>query len=371
MDIHVNSIVKSLPDTVPFVSQFAMERARGEPFDLHLGANESQFGISPLALQAIRDFCPNVFTYGDPEGFALRNKLAEKHGLERNHVMLGSGIDELLGLVVRAFSNPGDRVVASYGAYPTFIYHVHGYGAEIRSVPYREDFYNDVEALLSEVKNSDAKILYLVNPDNPSGTYWNSETIKFLIEELSSTSCLLLLDEAYIDFVDDPKVVNEVAIHPHVIHLRTFSKAYGMAGLRLGYALSDKRTLQNLRKINLQFGINSLAQVGALASLEDPSFVADVVRKTKEGRERIYSLAKRYGFDSPLSMTNFVPLHMGSRERAESTVEELLGRGIFVRQAQKEPHNSCVRVTIGRPEQMEMFSAVFSDICKSSLKNVY
>ncbi|MFT4553499.1 MAG: histidinol-phosphate aminotransferase [Chlamydiales bacterium] len=368
MDIHINSIVRSLPDTVPFVSQFAMERERGKVFDLHLGANESQFGISPNAVQAIRDFCPNVYTYGDPEGFDLRNKISEKHDLERNHVMLGSGVDELLGLVVRAFTNPGDKVVASHGAYPTFIYHVHGYGAELCSVPYREDFYNDVEGLLSEASSCGAKILYLVNPDNPSGTYWKAEVIKRLIDKLSSTSCILLLDEAYIDFVDDDKAVNEVNIHPQVIHLRTFSKAYGMAGLRLGYALSDEGTLQNLRKINLHFGINSLAQVAALAALDDQSFVDDVVRKTREGRQMISSLAKEYGFDTPPSMTNFVALHMGSKEKAAAMTAELLERGVFVRQAQKEPHNTCVRVTIGRPEQMEKFSAVFSDICKNSLK---
>ena len=162
-------IVRALPPTVPFVPPEALERQQGQPLALRVGANESNFGISPRARQAMVEAVDRVHWYNDPEGYELRSALAVRHEVAREEVALGAGIDELLGLLVRLFAAPGDSVVTSLGAYPTFNYHVEGHGAILHQVPYRADR-EDLPALLAKARHVRPKLLYVANPDNPMGT---------------------------------------------------------------------------------------------------------------------------------------------------------------------------------------------------------
>jgi histidinol-phosphate aminotransferase len=195
---HYSRLVAALPATVPFVPPEALERRIGRGLKLRIGANESAFGPSPKAVAAIRAGAERVNWYCDPEGYVLREALARHHGVARDQIGLGIGIDDLLGLIVRAFVDPGDPVVMSHGAYPTFAFHVTGFGGRFVHAPYRGDR-NDAEALAAAARASGSRIVYLANPDNPTGSWLTADEQLGLVAGLPA-GALLVLDEAYSDF---------------------------------------------------------------------------------------------------------------------------------------------------------------------------
>ena len=264
---HFTSLVESLPSTIPFVGPETLERRLGEAFRVRVGANESAFGISPSAAEAMREAIANISWYNDPEGYELRSAIASLHGVSIDEVLLGAGIDEMLGNAVRMVVEPGMPVVTSLGAYPTFNYHAAGFGGVLEAVPYRDDRI-DLEALLDAVRRLGAPLVFLANPDNPMGTWHDAAEVRAFIDELPE-SALLVLDEAYIDFAPASAVFPIEADDPRVIRMRTFSKAHGMAGARVGYAIAPARTIGGLGRIRNHFGVNRIAQAGALASLGD------------------------------------------------------------------------------------------------------
>jgi histidinol-phosphate aminotransferase len=360
MTAPLNRILAELPAVVPFVGPETLERRYGKPFTARLGANESAFGHSPKAQAAIEAELARIAWYCDPEHFDLRGKLAERLGVERDNVMIGEGIDGILGVIVRAFLDPGDSVVTSLGAYPTFNYHVNGYGGRIAFVPYGSDHRNDLEGLLTAARETGAKLLYLANPDNPTGTFLRRAAIEDLLAALPP-DCLLLLDEAYVEFAPADEVPPIVAEDPRLLRLRTFSKAHGLAGLRLGYAIGARETLASFDKIRLHFGVGRLSQIAAAASLEDPGFVAEVVRQVAEGRRHYEAIGRAHNLGSIPSSTNFLAFDLASEARSERMVELLGARGIFVRRPAVTPLGRFVRVTVGTLPEREAFATAFAE----------
>ena len=343
--IPFSPIVRALPATTPFVGPEALERRTGEPFVLRIGANESAFGISPEAAEAMRAAIGRVSWYGDPEGHELRNALAEHHRVAPGEVCLGAGIDELLGFVVRMVTEPGTPVVTSAGAYPTFNYHVAGVGARLVTVPYRED-HEDPDALAQAVRDTGSPLVYFANPDNPMGTWHDAGRVRAFIDALPE-SVVLALDEAYIEFAPPGTDWPMDPTDPRVLRLRTFSKAHGMAGARIGYCVGHRALVVGLDKIRNHFGVNRIAQAGALASLHDPDFVAEVIAEVAAGREEYTRLAASLGLAALPSATNFVAIDVGGGTRARTLLRELETRGVFVRMPTVAPLDRCIRITVG------------------------
>lgn len=348
----IHPIVEALPISVPFVAPEAHERRLGRPLKLRLGANESVFGASPQAVLAMAEAAAEVWKYCDPESHDLRHALAERHDVGMDNLVVGSGIDDLLGLIARAFVPAGESVVTSLGGYPTFEYFVAGCGGRVHHVPYRQDR-NDLEGLAARARAVGARVLYLANPDNPSGSWWAPERLAEWIETLPR-GCLLVLDEAYVDFLEGEALPLEPE-DPRLVRLRTFSKAHGMAGARIGYAIASRRTVQAFGKIRVQFGVNKIAQAGALASLQDPAFVAKVVRSVAEGRRIYESGARDLGLGALPSATNFVALDLGAAPRARAVMAALFELGVFVRMPGAPPLDRCIRVTVGTKAQCHQF----------------
>jgi len=355
-------LVASLPATVPFTGPETLERRSGIPFVLRLGANESAWGPSPRTVAAMCDAAMQTHWYGDPENYELRAALATKHAVGLANVTAGSGIDDLLGWIVRAFVEPGEAVVASLGAYPTVAFHVEGFGGRLVRVPYRaDDDHNDLPALADAAREHHAKIVYLANPDNPTGTWHDAAAVRAFVDELPP-GCLFILDEAYVEFAPPGTAPLIDIADPRVLRVRTFSKAYGMAGARVGYMLGAPESIAAFEKVRLHFGVNRVAQLGALAALADTDFLAHVVAGTAAGRDDYAQLAQELGLRALPSATNFVAIDVGSAERASQIVAELARRGVFIRMPGAPPINRCIRVTVGLPEQRAAFAAIFRDV---------
>ena len=349
--------IAAVPATTPFVAPEELARRTGHGELLRLGANESAFGPPPHALAAMRSALAHTSWYGDPESAELRAALARRHGCAAENIVVTSGIDDLLGLVARTFLAQGDLALATRGTYPTFGFHVAGYGGLLDGVPYADDGRVPLDALARRACEAAPKVVYVANPDNPSGSFAHATAIRALLAALPERT-LVVLDEAYADFVPAGDLVAP-AVLPRVVRARTFSKAYGMAGARIAYALAPADIIATFQKIRHHYGVNRTAQIGALAALEDDAFVASVVAEVARGRREYAELGSRLDLATLPSHTNFVCFDIGSRERAEALVDELLRRAVFIRKPGVAPLDRFVRVTVGTPDERRRFAAIF------------
>jgi histidinol-phosphate aminotransferase len=339
-------LVESLPATIPFVAPEAIERRTGIPFKVRVGANESAFGISPKAREAMIEALGRISHYNDPENHDLREALACFHQISPDHISVGAGIDDLLGLVVRAFLKPRDSAVSSLGSYPTFHFHVAGFGANSVTFPYLQNGLNDLEALVDATHKYQARLVYLANPDNPAGTWFSASDIQRFINRLPE-NCACIVDEAYIEFAPQDTALPLSDLDPRIIIMRTFSKAYGMAGARIGYAIASPEIITAFNKIRLHFNVNLIAQAGAQAALSDPVFLEKVIQEVAEGRKDYEALAKQVGLSTLPSATNFVTFDCDTQPRAQAVLDALAARGVFVRKPGAPPLDRCFRVTVG------------------------
>jgi len=357
-------IVAPLPSTVPFVGPEAQERARGAKFVARIGANESVFGPSPLAAAAMQAAAAECWMYCDPENHDLKVALARELGVAPANVVVGEGIDSLFGYTVRLFTEPGDAVVTSLGAYPTFNFHVAGYGGRLVTVPYVDDR-EDPASLLTAVRREAPKLLYLANPDNPMGSWWPAAVIEELIVNLPDDT-VLVLDEAYAEFAPRGTVARLDVSRPNVIRYRTFSKAYGMAGARIAYAIAEAGVATSFDKIRNHFSVNRIAQAGALAALADKAHLAQVVAKVARARARIAEIARDNGLTPLASAANFVTIDCGSDgQRAKAILDGLIARGIFVRMPGVAPLNRCIRVSAGTDADLDHLAARLPEVLRA------
>ena len=352
------SLVNNLPSTVPFVGPETQERERKLLFEARLGANENMFGPSPKALSALKKYSNEQWMYGDPTSFELRCALAEKHKISTENIVVGEGIDGLLGYLVRLLISEGDHVVTSDGAYPTFNYHVSGFGGNLHKVPYLDDC-EDIVSLMKKARSVDAKLIYFANPDNPMGTHVPGDKIVEALKELP-LGCLLILDEAYSEFAPAASLPSLEITDTRVVRLRTFSKAYGMAGARVGYAMAEENLIKSFEKIRNHFGMNRVAQKAAFEALSDNQWLLEMVQKVENGRQRIYKIAASNNLKSITSSTNFVAIDCGKDGSfAKKVLTELISLGIFVRMPFVSPQDRCIRISVGKKKDLDKFETAF------------
>ncbi len=346
-------IPASLPDSVPFVGPETLERRRGAPFRARLGANENGFGPSPLAIEAMRAAAADVWKYGDPTNHDLKQALARHCDCAAENIVVGEGIDGLLGLAVRLMIDAGDRVVTSAGGYPTFDFHVAGFGGQLVRVPYRDDM-QDPAALVARGRDTGARMVYLCNPDNPMGGWHPPEVIEAAVAALPA-DMLMILDEAYVEFA--PALPRIDPADPRVLRMRTFSKAHGMAGVRIGYAIGAPALVAAFGRVRNHFGVNSVAQAGALAALGDAAHLDATRAQVAAARVRIGEIAAANGLAALPSATNFVAVDCGKDgDFARRVVEGLALCGVFVRMPWVAPQNRCIRVSCGPAAELDILA---------------
>jgi histidinol-phosphate aminotransferase len=357
-------IVQDLPSTVPFVGPEAQERKRGRMFRARIGANESVFGPSPRAIDAMRAAAVDAWRYCDPENHDLKQALAAKHGVRPENIVVGEGIDGLFGYIVRLFVEPGVPVATSLGAYPTFNFHVAGFGGRLVTTPYVNDR-EDPDSLLALAKKEGARLMFLANPDNPMGSWWDAAAVQAMIARLPA-NCLLCLDEAYCEFAPAGTTPPIDVANPQVIRFRTFSKAYGMAGARIGYAIGEAGVIRSFDKIRNHFGVNRIAQAGALAALADEAHLNRVIDQVAASRDRIAAIGRANGLSPLPSATNFVTIDCGrDGAYARRVLAELVDRDVFVRMPGVAPQDRCIRISAGTGADLDVLEEALPQALKA------
>ncbi len=349
-------LVARLPATVPFVGPETQERHRGAKFRARLGANESVFGPSPKAVAAMQQAAAECWMYCDPENHDLKQALAAHLGVKPDNIAIAEGIDSLFGYTMRMCVEPGDTVVTSLGAYPTFNFHVAGFGGRLVTVPYVNDR-EDPTSLLAAAKRENPKLIYFANPDNPMASWWDAATVANFISNIPNGS-VLCLDEAYSEFAPDGTTPPIDVTEQKVLRFRTFSKAYGMAGTRIAYVIGEASMIKAYDKIRNHFSVNRIAQAGALAALADQAYLREVVANVAHARDRISAIGRAHGLKPLPSAANFVALDCGrDGAYARRVLDGLIERGVFVRMPGAAPLNRCIRISAGTGADLDVFES--------------
>ena len=350
----LTKIVSNLPRTIPFVGPEAIERQTGIPIRARLGANESGFGPSPKVREAIERASSEIWCYPDPESHDLKRALSARHAVDMSELTIGEGVDGLMALIARLFIEPGDIVVTSLGGYPTFNYHVVGFGGRMEFVPYG-GVHEHLDGLAAAANRTGARIVYVANPDNPMGSYWSAEAITAFIARIPET-CLIVLDEAYGELAPQGTLPPIYTQQGNLIRLRSFSKAYGLAGARCGYAIGHRDIIAAFDRVRNHFGVNRMALVSAVAALEDQAYLAEVIHLVEKSRARIARIALDNGLSPLPSATNFVTIDCRKDgPYAAAILTALARRGIFIRKPMAPGLDQHIRVSVGPDNLIDIF----------------
>jgi histidinol-phosphate aminotransferase len=317
-----------------------------------LASNENPLGPSPLALKAMREALEKAHFYPDGGGYHLRAGIADKYGVSIDHVMLGTGSNEIIEFLGHAFLRPGDNIVTAEHAFVVYKILAKLFGAETLEVP-DPHLTHDLPAMAGAI-NDRTKIVYIANPNNPTGTMVSEAELDRFIDRVPR-NVVIALDEAYYEFLPDPpNTLKYFRNHSNVIVLRTFSKIQGLAGLRIGYGLAHEDLIRLLQKTRQPFNVNSIAQAGALAGLRDEEYQIKTREIVRQGREFLESEFGRRKLQYVPSVANFVLVKVG---HGKEIFQKLLKRGMIVRAMDEYKLPEWIRVTVGTPDQNRRFLA--------------
>ncbi len=318
-----------------------------------LNSNENSLGPSPEAVNAIREAANQVNLYPDNSAFYLKQKLAQKYDVLPEQIILGNGSNELVQFIIMTFLLPGEEVITCS---PTFLlYGIMGrvMGGNVKEADLK-DFCFDLEAVLSEVTEN-TKLIFISNPNNPTGTIISADNFKNFIAKVPD-DVIVVMDEAYYEYVTDkdcPDSIEYVRGNKNVIVMRTFSKAYGLAGLRIGYAFAPERLVNQMEKVREPFNANSLAQKAALAALDDVEHIRKTTENNRLGLLYVYEQLKNLGIDFIPTQANFVAVKLGAG--AGKICDRLMKEGVLVRNMESFNMPEYIRVSIGLSKENERF----------------
>lgn len=321
---------------------------------IKLASNENPLGPSPKALEAIRRMLPEIHRYPDNRASALVEELSSHYGLEKECLIVSNGGDELITLVSEAYLNPGDEIVVPQPVFSEYEFGATLMEANTVKVPLDEHWQYDIDRLLAAVTDK-TKIVYLCSPSNPTGTYLKKDRLRDLLAKLPPR-VLVVLDAAYHPFADAPDYTNGLEFVKEgfpVIVLQTFSKIYGLAGIRIGFGAAPAGVIRTLLQVKEPFNVNALAQAAAVAALGDEAFVQASIAANGAGRRQLYAGFEALGISFVPSMSNFVWVRFGPE--ADAIYEELMKRGIVIRSGRGWGFPDYARISVGSEEDNEAF----------------
>ncbi|MDI6874259.1 histidinol-phosphate transaminase [Candidatus Solincola sp.] len=351
--------VRDLPVYSPGKSPEEVARELGVTDCVKMASNENPLGPSPLAMEAVREALSTAHLYPDSACVRLREALSDHLGVGTDRVLVTHGADEAFDLLAYAFLDRGDRVVVGDPTFSSYELAARTMGAEVVRVPLRE-YRQDVRAMLQAV-NESTKMMILCSPLNPTGTTVSEAELEEALSGLPQ-EVLLVLDEAYLEYVDDPEHPDSLryfTADPRLVITRTFSKIYGLAGLRVGYALCSPPVREALERVKLPFNVNRLAQAAAEAALRDTEHLERSREMNRKGKLHLYRVLEECGFRYVPTQANFILVENGEHP---DLFMELLRRGIIVRDGAALGIPGHVRITIGDEEQNRRLEAALREI---------
>jgi histidinol-phosphate aminotransferase len=316
---------------------------------IKLASNENPLPPSDRVQKAIIAALSSLDRYPDGSGFYLRQALAKKHGVMPDQVVLGNGSNELIELLVRSFLRPGDEAVVPHPSFVVYPMIVQAAGG-VRVMVMLKDFRLDLDAMARAITPM-TKIVFVANPNNPTATIVTRDEVEHFMSRVPERT-IVVFDEAYIEFAmgpDFPDTLSYVKQGRKLVVLRTFSKAASLAGLRVGYGIADADAIALMNRIRQPFNVNSLAQVAALAALDDEAHILECVRMIEAGRHFLYDEFKRIGLQYVPSRANFILVDVG--RNAADIYQKLLHQGVIVRPMTPFGLETALRITVGTPEE--------------------
>lgn len=330
-----------------------------------LASNENSLGPSPKALAAMQEVLSDLHRYPDAQSIDVRSKIADRLDLHREQIIVTNGGDELITLVSETFLEPGDEIVVPEPTFSEYEFSGNLMGALVKTVPLQADFQYAVEDIRNAVTER-TKILFLCSPNNPTGTILSKTQLQQILDSLPG-HVLVLLDTAYSHYVSSGEYTDGLefvkAGYPILI-LKTFSKVYGLAGIRVGFGVASKEIVNSILKVKEPFNVNALAQVAAAAAIGDDEHVTLSSRLVKQERQRLYRSFQELGLHYTESMSNFILLELGAE--ANQLYRSLMERGVIVRYGGAWGLPRHVRVTVGTPEENDYFIEKLKEVLHPS-----
>jgi histidinol-phosphate aminotransferase len=320
---------------------------------IKLASNENPLGPPKSVVKAIQQAAKTIALYPDGGQYRLKEALSKYLGVSMKEVVLGNGSNEIIELILRGFVREGDEVITSETSFLVYGLITQAVGGSFIEVPMAEDNKYDLKAIAERITDK-TKVIFIANPNNPTGTYVGRDAVREFLD-IVPPRVLVCFDEAYIDFVDvkDYPSTLDYLKRGNVIVLRTFSKSYGMAGVRLGYGVATEEMVTYLNKVRQPFNINSLAQVAGIAALEDKAYLEKSRELVLKGREYLYSEFDNLGLGFCPSQANFVMVNI--KKDADKIFEKLLKKGVIVRSMKAYQLPQWIRVTVGKQRDNKKF----------------
>lgn len=359
----VNPTVLTVNPYIPGKPISELQRELGLTKITKLASNENPLGCSPLAQRAMNDAMVDIARYPDGNTFELRQDLADFWQVAAEQILLGNGSNEVLELIARTFAGEGDEIVFSQYAFAVYAISTQIVGATPVNVP-AKNYGHDLDAMAEAITDK-TKIIYIANPNNPTGTVFDQTEWSKFIKKVPE-NVLVVIDEAYIEYAkaamgqDYPDVISDLNDHPNLMITRTFSKAYGLASLRIGALIADPEVIALIHRIREPFNVNQMAQVAAKAALHDQGFVAQSIDMNRQGIGQISAFLDITGIDYIPSYGNFITADFG--ENAKQINQALLEKGVIVRPQTGYGLPNHLRISIGTEDENMHFIQALSNV---------
>lgn len=355
----------NIRDLSPYVAGKTIEEVQSEynpPEISKLASNENRMGCSSVVQPAVIKAMQEIQDYPDPISRKLTQALAEKYRVDPENIILGAGSESLIANLCRTFFLNNEEAITANATFVGFFVQANIRGISIKKIPLSKDYRYDLEAMAEAIGPS-TKMVYIANPNNPTGTYITRSEFERFMRRVPDR-VLVIMDEAYYEYA------REVSDYPdslsydynNVITLRTFSKAYGLAGFRIGYGIGSKKVIGHMRKTKLTFEPTAPAQAAAFAALKDQDFLRRAYKRVSEGKKNLYQFFEQQGVAYAPSIANFVMVQLESKKRAIDFTQSMLEAGVILRRLHAFGLPACIRITVGRKKEMQHFKHAFKKV---------
>lgn len=361
LDSLTPSYIKSFDAYIPSKPDAELKKIFGCNTLYRLNNNENPLGPPPAACEVLSRFPPpQAAIYPSGDSYYLRQKLSEVHGVKPDQILVGNGANEVITFVIKAFCEAGDNIITADKTFAVYEWVAIFSGYEARLLPLK-DFTFDEDAMLTQI-DARTKILFICNPNNPTGTYWNREKLCRFLDIIDGKK-IVVVDEAYFEYVekeDFPDAISLIDHYPNLISFRTFSKIYGLAGLRIGYLVGSEEVVNTIRRACVVYSVNTLAQEAAIVALDDKSHIEKTRKLINEGKNYLEEELRRLKLSYVMNEGNYVMIKLPISDTL--AYRKLMNKGIMIRTMTGFRYPNYIRLSIGQHEAMEAFIRALGDI---------